>query len=64
MAFMKTSIALNKTQVVKNSQNELVQFHTISKLSSEEIVALLQRYKKGEDIGFVPTPDLLKKYGF
>jgi len=65
MAFMKTSVSISKiNELAKEQQNKLVQFHKISKLTRDEIVALLQQYKDGQDIGFTPTPELLRKYGF
>jgi len=65
MAFMKTSISISKiNEMAKEQQNKLVQFHKINRLTRDEIVALLQQYKDGQEIGFTPTPELLKKYGF
>lgn len=55
MAFMKTSVAPN-TQVNEDT--------LLSGLSDEAIKNLLQRYKDGKNIGFVPSSQLLKRYGF
>ena len=54
MAFMKTS-------VTPSSINEET---LLSGLSEAEIKNLLKRYLDGKNIGFNPTPSLLRKYGF
>lgn len=56
MAFMKTSVGQVPNQVNENT--------LLSGMSDEDIKNLLQRYKDGKNIGFVPSAALLKKHGF
>jgi hypothetical protein len=57
MAFMKTSVGL--TQAKEINEDTL-----LSGMNDEEIKNLLKRYLDGKNIGFKPSPELLKKHGF
>ena len=73
MAFLKTSIAINtqtlttkevRDKIEKTEENQRIQGNIVRHMTEEQIKNLLRDYKNGEDIGFVPTEDFLKRYGF
>ena len=57
MAFMKTSVGLTKAKTVNETA-------LLSGMTEDQIKNLLQRYLDGKNIGFTPSNELLKKYGF
>lgn len=73
MAFLKTSIAINtqtlttqevRNKIEKTEETQRIQENIVRHMTEEQIKNLLKDYKNGEDIGFVPTEDFLKRYGF
>ena len=57
MAFMKTSVGLTKAKPINETT-------LLSGMTEDQIKNLLQRYLDGKNIGFTPSNELLKKYGF
>jgi hypothetical protein len=77
MAFLKRSVAINKPQPIEKIEGlgvpaesaKLAKAHwqaqenALRGLNDAQVKELLLKFKGGNDIGFIPSPELLAKYG-
>ena len=77
MAFLKRSVAINKPHTIEKVEGIGVpaesakiakahwqaQENALRGLSDTQVKELLLKFKGGNDIGFIPSPELLAKYG-